>query len=111
MYINHNPTCPHCRKMMEKVETPFPTMPEYFGFGPRFLWICSNDECSLFVNGWKNMAEKYGELTSIRYMIEPESGETGVFPVPTASLFDNLFPNDTDATDSDWNRSPKGLMT
>jgi hypothetical protein len=96
---------------MERVETLLAGPLEHLGFGGSFLWICTNNECPLFVNGWKNMAEKYGELTSIRYMIEPDSGETGVFPVPSASVFETVFRSKTGTPNPEHYWNPKRLET
>lgn len=49
-------------------------------WGTPFLWVCFNDECTFFVKGWEHMMNTYGQLTSYRYMVEPDSGNCGVLP-------------------------------
>ncbi len=82
MNVARKPSCPHCGEQMEEyqIPLPLPDVAEELEWESDFLWVCINDECPLFVNGWKNMAEKYGQLGSFRYMIRPDSGEAGVIP-------------------------------
>lgn len=91
MKKENNPTCPHCGRTMEEYPMPDVHYADILGWGSNFLWVCTNDECSLFVNGWKNMAEKHGQLASFRYMIQPDSGEAGVIPAFNANVFDVLM--------------------
>jgi len=68
------PTCPHCRIVMEKMDS------RNLDWGTPFLWVCFNDGCSFFMKGWQHMMDNYGQLASYRYMIEPDSGSCGVIP-------------------------------
>jgi len=87
----NNPTCPHCSRTMEEYQMPDVRYSDVPIWGSNFLWVCTNDDCPLFVNGWKNMAEKHGQLASFRYMIQPDSGEAGVIPAFNANVFDVLM--------------------
>jgi hypothetical protein len=72
------PACPHCKTEMEKLDA------RYLDWGLPFLWVCYNDGCAFFTKGWKHMMENYGQLTSYRFMIQPDSGATGVIPAFSA---------------------------
>lgn len=82
-----NPVCPHCSRTMVREEIPDigydydvddSESGDEFGWESPFLWICINNECPLFINSWKHMAENHGQLSSLRYMVQPYTGETGV---------------------------------
>lgn len=72
--IQEAPTCPHCKTVMEKMDS------RHLDWGTPFLWVCFNDDCSFFMKGWQHMMDNYGQLASYRYMIEPDSGTSGVIP-------------------------------
>ncbi len=81
MFLKKRPFCSHCGKPMDEQRI----LPAYIthglDWGLDFLWVCMNDDCPLYINGWTNMAEKYGQLDSIRYMVQPDTGEAGILPV------------------------------
>ena len=45
-----------------------------------YLWVCYNNDCTLFKKGWDHMMETVGQLVSYRFMIHPQNGERGVIP-------------------------------
>jgi hypothetical protein len=70
------PLCVHCHKPMKRMRVPSLTT-----WDAPFLWVCFNDECPYFVEGWGWMAEKYNVFASYRYKIDPRTNEAGPFPV------------------------------
>ncbi len=56
------------------------------GWGSEVLFICLNDECSLFVNGWQHVEEQYGHSASFRYMKLPD-GEAQAMMVAGKDAF------------------------
>jgi len=68
------PICPHCKAVMEQMDS------RYLDWESPYLWVCFNDECTLFKKGWNHMMDSYGQLVSYRFMIHPQSGESGVIP-------------------------------
>ncbi|MDM8518201.1 zinc ribbon domain-containing protein, partial [Desulfobacterales bacterium HSG16] len=51
------------------------------GWGVPYLYLCFNDECSLYKNGWDNLEENYGQLASYRCLSYPGSGKFDCMPV------------------------------
>ena len=76
--VAETPTCPHCKTLMEKMDS------RHLDWGTPFLWVCFNNDCALFAKGWQHMMENFGQLSSYRHMIEPESGTSGVIPAFSA---------------------------
>jgi hypothetical protein len=79
--IKKAPKCPHCGVKMTKTIPPPYTIGDGLGWGVKYMWICFNDECSMFVNGWEHMRETYGKVASYRCMCLPDSGEMGAMAV------------------------------
>jgi hypothetical protein len=52
----------------------------YLDWDSPYLWVCYNNECSLFKKGWNHMMETVGQLVSYRFMIHPQDGQKGVIP-------------------------------
>ncbi|RMD52308.1 MAG: zinc ribbon domain-containing protein [Nitrospirae bacterium] len=77
------PVCPHCEETLKKWEVPPFNFSDGLGWGTNFLYVCFNDECSFYVNGWKRMMDVYGQVASYRYMIIPDTGEEGAIPFMT----------------------------
>jgi hypothetical protein len=46
------------------------------GWGSEYLFVCLNDECPLFTNGWEFIENQYGHVGSYRYMELPDSTES-----------------------------------
>jgi hypothetical protein len=68
------PTCPHCKAEMEQMDS------RHLDWESPYLWVCFNNDCTLFKKGWNHMMESYGQLVSYRFMIHPQSGDAGVIP-------------------------------
>ncbi len=80
MKIDKAPMCPHCGIETSEYKAPPFNFSDGLGWGTPFLYVCFNDNCPLFVNGWKHMEENYGQVASYRYMVMPDSGEESVMP-------------------------------
>ena len=75
------PICPHCGQEMNMWATPTFNFSDGLGWGTDFLYVCFNDECSLYTEGWQNMMEHYGQVASYRCMCDPTSGKIECIPV------------------------------
>jgi hypothetical protein len=68
--------CPHCNTKMKKW-----TNPEGSTWGGGFQFVCFNDECPYFVQGWEWMDRNYAVRSSYRHRYNPATGEQGPIPV------------------------------
>ncbi len=57
------------------------------GWGSEVLFICLNDTCSLFADGWEMIEEKYGHHASYRYMELPGSKESNIMMVASKDAY------------------------
>lgn len=75
-YLKEKHTCPHCKEELKLCHAPPVHVGDGLGWGSEYLFICLNDECPLFVKGWKYIEDQYGHVGSYRYMEIPNSKET-----------------------------------
>ena len=75
------PQCPHCGSEMTIWEVPPFSFSDGLGWGTPYLFICFNDECSLYVQGWENMEENYSQCASYRCMNYPGTKQFECIPV------------------------------
>ncbi len=71
--------CPHCGQQMNKWEAPLDSI-----WGGEIKYVCFDDDCPYYVRGWNWMEEKYGNKSSYRHTINPETGATSPLPVASA---------------------------
>lgn len=69
--------CPHCQQQLSCCQAPPFHIGDGLGWGTDILFICLNDECSLYVKSWQDFEERYGHAASCRYVLCPgnEKGE------------------------------------
>lgn len=67
------PQCPHCGQVMTIWECPPVNFSDGLGWGTPYLYVCFNDECPLYLNGWKNIMENYSTHASYRCICDPTS--------------------------------------
>ncbi len=75
------PLCPHCKAEMNLWEVPPFSFSDGLGWGTPYLFVCFNDECSLYLNGWNNIQENYAFNASYRCMNYPGSKQFECMPV------------------------------
>jgi hypothetical protein len=74
-YIEEKHYCPHCSGDLSLCHAPSVHVGDGLGWGSEYLFICLNDTCPLFANGWDYIANQYGHVGSYRYMEIPNSKE------------------------------------
>jgi len=67
--------CPYCG---QKMLTWQPPVDANWGLNPQY--VCFNDDCEYYVNGWEWMKSNYDQKISYRHRYDPESGEKGPLP-------------------------------
>lgn len=75
------PVCPHCGKEMKIWECTETGLSCGSGWGTPYLFVCLNDECPPFVNGWESMKRDYGRKCSYRCICFPDSRKTEMMMV------------------------------
>ncbi|MDX9834968.1 MAG: zinc ribbon domain-containing protein [Desulfobulbus sp.] len=74
-YLEEKHTCPHCSTELTLCHSPAVHVGDGLGWGSEYLFICLNDNCSLFAKGWDYIADQYGHVGSYRFMKVPNSKE------------------------------------
>ncbi len=75
------PKCPHCDQEMNLWEVPPVTFSDGLGWGVPYLFICFNDECDLYKEGWEHLEETVAQKASYRCMCYPGSEKYECMPV------------------------------
>ena len=75
------PKCPHCGEPMSLWEVPPINFSDGLGWGEPFLFVCFNDTCPSYVNGWEHMEETYAHHASYRCMNYPGTTVFEFMPV------------------------------
>ena len=75
------PKCKHCGMEMNIWEVPPFTFSDGLGWGVPYLFICFNDDCPAYVQGWDNLQENYSHNASYRCMCYPGSDQYEYIPV------------------------------
>jgi hypothetical protein len=75
MVQQETPVCPHCGKEMVIWECPPVNFSDGLGWGTPYLYVCFNDDCPLYLEGWQNIMEHYAGMASYRCLCDPMSGK------------------------------------
>lgn len=75
-YLKENRSCPYCDKGLSLCHAPAVHVGDGLGWGSEYIFICLNNECSLFANGWEHIDNQYGHVGSYRHMEIPGTNET-----------------------------------
>ena len=75
------PKCPHCNESMSIWEVPPINFSDGLGWGTPYLFICFNDECTLYRKGWDNLKDNYAQTASYRCMNYPGTNQFELIPV------------------------------
>jgi hypothetical protein len=75
------PTCPHCGEEMQIWEVPPVNFGDGLGWGAPYLFLCFNDACPCYTQGWDNLMENYAQRASYRCFCYPGEDNFEVMPV------------------------------
>ena len=74
-------------------------MPDGASWSEEFLFICFNDGCSYYQQGWSWMQEQYNQKASYRYMVNPTTCASSMIPVWSDSATREMIVEDTEGGD------------
>jgi len=75
------PACPHCGVTMQIYEVPPINFSDGLGWGEPYLFLCFNDDCPLYKQGWDHIQDTYAHTASYRCFCYPKTGKFEVMPV------------------------------
>ncbi|MFO7839441.1 MAG: zinc ribbon domain-containing protein [Desulfosalsimonadaceae bacterium] len=75
------PKCPHCGLEMQIWEVPPVAFGDGLGWDSPYMYVCFNDQCPMYVNGWDNLWENYAQRASYRCIKSPNSSNFEAMPV------------------------------
>jgi hypothetical protein len=81
MVHEEKPACPHCEHKMVIWECPPMNFSDGLGWGTPYLYVCFNDDCPLYLEGWEKVYEHYANIASYRCICDPMSGNMECMPV------------------------------
>jgi hypothetical protein len=70
------PICPYCNQKMKKWK-----VPECSTWPSEFFYVCFNDDCSYFIEGWQHLWKQQQTRASYRCRLDPDSGKCVPLPV------------------------------
>lgn len=76
MIKNKAPHCPYCKQEMKKWRVPINST-----WYNEFFYICFNDKCPYFVQGWDQMWEQQKTKASYRCRLDPDTEKYMPIPV------------------------------
>ena len=82
-------TCPHCASRLRKWN-----VPEGAAWEEEYFYVCFNDECPYFQEGWEWMKSQYNQRASYRYMINPATGGSSPLPVWSQTAMRDMIADD-----------------
>jgi hypothetical protein len=85
--------CPHCGEKLLPWRSPDLTT-----WGGNVQYVCFNDDCSYFREGWEWMATKYNVRASYRHRFDPATGSSGPLPVWDRDALKNQIAGDAPAS-------------
>ena len=71
-------SCPHCETRLSKWR-----VPDGASWDEEFFYVCFNNDCSYYRNGWTWMKEQFSQEASYRYALNPTTD--AVLPLPVWS--------------------------
>ena len=75
------PECPHCGQAMSLWEVPPVTVGDGLGWGTPYLYICFNDDCPIYRQGWEDLKQNFAQTASYRQMCYPGTEQFELMPV------------------------------
>jgi hypothetical protein len=84
MLEGKRPECPACHQEMEIWEVPLMACGDGLGWGVPYLFVCFNEACPTYKQGWEHIDQAYGHTASCRNICYPDLGKYECMPVFSA---------------------------
>ncbi|MBF0449944.1 MAG: zinc ribbon domain-containing protein [Candidatus Magnetomorum sp.] len=81
MLSKEAPKCPHCKNSMSVWQVPDFAFGDGLGWGSPYLYVCFNDECPSYKDGWDNIRGNFAHNASYRCMSYPDGKTFEFIPV------------------------------
>ena len=91
---NKSRTCPHCDTRLSKWR-----VPDGSSWEEEFFFVCFNDDCSYYKNGWSWMKEQFNQNASYRYAVNPTTGASSPLPVWSDQATREMIVDDSEGDD------------
>ncbi len=103
--------CPHCKERLSCCNTPPMHVGDGLGWGTDVFFVCLNDECSLYKDGWAYVEEQYGQVSSFRYMLLPgeKKGTPMMVGSPIAFTGSIVDPDAVEETNTRYQKEKESL--
>jgi predicted RNA-binding Zn-ribbon protein involved in translation (DUF1610 family) len=75
------PVCPQCGNEMNLWEVPPVNFSDGLGWGTPYLYVCFNDDCPTYKQGWDDLRENYAQTASYRQICYPGTTQFALMPV------------------------------
>jgi hypothetical protein len=69
-------------------------VPDDATWSEEFFFVCFNDECPYYRNGWQWMKQQYNQHASYRYALNPKTGNSLPLPVWSDSATREMIVDD-----------------
>lgn len=76
MTTDKAPECPHCGQAMKKWRVPVNST-----WNREYFYVCFNDDCDYYKDGWKEMWERQQTKASYRCRYDPDTKKCMPIPV------------------------------
>ena len=84
-------TCPHCKSRLRKWR-----VPEDSSWDEEFFFVCFDDDCPYYKEGWSWMKERYNQRSSYRYAVNPTTGGSMPLAVWSSSATREMIVDDAE---------------
>jgi hypothetical protein len=74
-------------------------VPEGSSWNEEYFFVCFNDDCSYYKDGWSWMKEQYNQVASYRYVINPSNCGESRIPVWSDSATREMIVDDAEGGD------------
>jgi hypothetical protein len=88
-------TCPHCGSRLRRWR-----VPDGATWNEPCFFVCFNDACSYYEEGWAWMQDQYNQTASYRYALNPTTGQPLPLPVWSDAATREMIEDDEEGEDA-----------